>query len=419
MKHNMSPDELVVLMGNLLKPTALIEGGVLAACLLLAWLITRVVHRQVAKPASIWMGDRVIDGVMFPAVALLLALASRSLLTGSVPLAVFRLAVPVLTSLMVIRLSARVLRVAFPNSQLVRIVERTISWGAWLAVVLWVTGVLPLLMDELDDINLMVGGARVSVSSMVNGALTAVIVLVAAFWLSAAIEARLLKGVTSDELSMRKIVANTSRAILVFAGLLLALKSAGIDLTALSVLGGAFGVGLGFGMQKLAANYVSGYMVLAERALRIGDMVKVDNFEGRITDIKTRYTVIRSTSGRESIVPNEMLISQRVENASLADPNLLLTTVVQVAYGTDIEALRPRVVEALVQVERVLTTPEPSVFLSAFASDGLELTVAFWIKDPERSQLAVRSDVNLAILRKFNELGIEIPFPQRVVRVAS
>ncbi len=419
MKHTMSPDELVVLLGNLLKPTALIEGAVLLSCLALAWLFTRAVRRQIEGTASIWMGERIVDGVMFPSVALLLAVVSRRLLAGWVPLAVFRLAVPILVSLLVIRLSARVLRAAFPKSQVVQVVERTISWGAWLAVVLWVTGLLPMLMDELDDINLVVGGARVSVSSMVNGAVTAVVVLVAAFWLSAAIEARLLKGATSDELSMRKIVANTSRAVLVFFGLFLALKSAGIDLTALSVLGGAFGVGLGLGMQKLAANYVSGYMVLAELALRIGDMVKVDNFEGRITDIKTRYTVIRSTSGRESIVPNEMLISQRVENASLADPNLLLTTVVQVAYGTDVEALGPRVIEAILQVERVLSTPEPSVFLTAFASDGLELTVAFWIRDPERSQTAVRSDVNLAILRKFNELGIEIPYPQRVVRVAG
>jgi small-conductance mechanosensitive channel len=181
-------------------------------------------------------------------------------------------------------------------------------------------------------------------------------------------------------------------------------------------MGGALGVGIGFGLQKLAANYISGFVILAERSLRIGDMVKVDNFEGRITDIHTRYTVIRAMTGREAIVPNEMLITQRVENASLADPSLYLNTLVQVAYGTDVEALRPPLVQAVAGVPRVLADPAPAVQLSNFAADGLELTVGFWIRDPENGQGNVRSDVNLAILATLNRLGIEIPFPQRVMR---
>ena len=146
-------------------------------------------------------------------------------------------------------------------------------------------------------------------------------VLVIALWISAAIEKRLLRG-SGDDLSIRKMAANLVRALLLFVGLLLAMSAVGIDLTALSVLGGAVGVGIGFGLQKLAANYVSGFVILAERSMRIGDNVRVDNFEGRITDITTRYTVIRSATGRESIVPNEMLITQRVENLSLADPKV-------------------------------------------------------------------------------------------------
>ena len=122
-------------------------------------------------------------------------------------------------------------------------------------------------------------------------------------------------------------------------------------------------------------------------------------------------------SGRESIVPNEMLITQRIENASLADPNLLLSTVVQVAYGTDIEALRPQLIEAVAAVPGILTTPSPAVHLTAFASDGLELTIAFWILSSDGSHTGVRSSVNLAILRKLTELGIDIPFPQRVVHL--
>jgi len=198
-----------------------------------------------------------------------------------------------------------------------------------------------------------------------------------------------------------------------------ALSAAGIDLTALGVLGGALGVGIGLGLQKLAANYVSGFVILAERSVRIGDMVRVDNFEGRVTDITTRYTLIRALNGREAIVPNEMMVTQRVENNTLADAKMALTTVVQVAYGTDLAAMMPRLAAAVAAVPRVLADPGPGVQLSAFAADGLELTVVFWIADADKGTGNVRSDVNLALLRLLDEAGVEIPYPQRVLRRAS
>ena len=188
-------------------------------------------------------------------------------------------------------------------------VERSISWIAWIAVVLWVTGVGPLMLDAMDDVRWKIGAADVSLRNIVEGVLTAGVVLVLALWVSAAIERKLLRSGSRADLSIRKMAANIVRALLLFVGLLFALSAVGIDLTALSVLGGAIGVGVGFGLQKIAANYVSGFVILAERSLRIGDMVKVDNFEGRITDIRTRYTVIRSLGGREAIVPNETLIT--------------------------------------------------------------------------------------------------------------
>jgi small-conductance mechanosensitive channel len=281
-------------------------------------------------------------------------------------------------------------------------------------VVLWITGVLPLMLEAADEIRWKVGSTQLTLRNAIEGTLTAGLVLVVALWISAAIEKQLLRG-TGDDLSLRKIAANLVRALLLFVGLLVALSAVGIDLTALSVLGGAIGVGLGFGLQKIAANYVSGFVILAERSLRIGDMVKVDDFDGRITDIRTRYTVIRALSGREAIVPNEMLITQRVENLSLADPKVLLSTGVQVAYGTDVRALQPKVVQAVAAVSRVLSDPGPACQLAEFAADGMNLNVFFWIRDPENGQGNVRSEVNLAVLDLFDREGIEIPFPQRVM----
>jgi small-conductance mechanosensitive channel len=196
---------------------------------------------------------------------------------------------------------------------------------------------------------------------------------------------------------------------------MLALSSVGIDLTALSVLGGAVGVGIGFGLQKLAANYVSGFVILAERSMRIGDTVRVDNFEGVITQINARYTVVRSQTGRESIVPNEMLITNRIENLSLVDSKVFQSTVVSVAYDADVELVGRLLLAAAKEQARVLTDPEPSIYLSAFGADGLEFTVGYWVKDPENGQLNLRSAINMAILAALREHHIEIPYPQRVV----
>jgi small-conductance mechanosensitive channel len=411
----LSADELTLLWTQLQQRSALAEAGVLLACLGLSWLLVRLWRGRQADPRSIWFGHHVIDGVLFPVLALVFALGMRRLLITELPLAVFRVAIPVLVSLAVIRLTVKVLGAAFPTSQTVRVVERTVSWLAWLGTVLWVTGVMPLILDELEDITWKVGAAQISLRNLIEGTLSAVLVLILSLSLSSAIESRLLKGAT-DNISLRKIAANAIRALLFGVGLIMAMSVAGIDLTALSVLGGAVGVGLGFGLQKLAANYVSGFVILAERSLRIGDLVKVDNFEGRITDINTRYTVLRSSAGRESIVPNELLITQRVENASLADSKLMLTTVVQVAYGTDLNLVMPQLQADIKALERVLSEPAPAVHLSNFAADGLELTIAFWIADPENGQLGARSAVNLTILSTLSRLGVDIPFPQRVVR---
>jgi small-conductance mechanosensitive channel len=405
-------------LAALTRPGVLIELAVLAACLGSAWLLVRLLRAGLdpqQRPNSVWFGERIVDGVLFPVAALLLALGARALMVSSaLAIALLHLAVPILASLVVIRTAVRVLRVAFPNSHAVRVLERTLSWLVWGALVLWLMGLLPVALNELDAIHWKLGGADVSLRSLIEAALSAVAVLVVMLWVSAAIESRLLAGATHN-LSVRKIAANATRALLLLVGILLALSAAGIPLGALSVFGGALGVGLGFGLQKLAANYVSGFVILAERSLRIGDMVKVDGFEGRVTDINTRYTVIRALTGRESIVPNEMLITQRVENSSLADPKVQISTTLQVAYGTDLEALLPRLAEAVGEVPRVLADPAPLAQLAGFGADGLDLSVGFWIGDPENGQGNVRSAVNLALLRSLNAQGVSIPYPQRVV----
>ncbi len=399
---------------------SLLALGAFAGCLVLAWLMTWGVRRVFSgQELAILLGRKLVDGVLFPVLLLGLTFVARTLLTQQQPAPLFAILLPVCISLAVIRLGVKVLQVAFAQAPFVRVLERTISWLAWGTVVLWVTGVLPLVLHELDQISWKVGGSVLSVRTLIEGALTAGAVLIVALWVSAAIEARLLKSATGSDLSLRKVISNTVRALLLFVGLLLALSSVGIDLTALSVLGGAVGVGIGFGLQKLASNYVSGFVILAERSMRIGDMVLVDGFEGRIVDIKARYTVIRALNGRESIVPNEFLIINRVENFTLMDPKLSQTTVVSVAYDSDVELVRRLLIEACESQERVLQDPAPNAFLSQFGADGLEFTVSYWIADPENGQLALRSTINMLILAALREHKIQIPYPQRVMHMVS
>lgn len=400
------------------QPGVVSELVALAVCVGLAWGITAALRRSMGREVdtrSVWFGHRLVDGVLFPALLLGLSYIARALLMKTVPLAVFKVAIPVLVSLVVIRVGVKVLRVAFEETAWVRAVERTISWVAWLGMVLWVSGLLPVVLAEMDQITWKVGASTISVRNLIEGVITAGGVLILSLWVSSAIEAKLLRSAVGGELSLRKAVSNATRALLMFVGLMVALTAVGIDLTALSVLGGAVGVGIGLGFQRLAANYVSGFVILAERSMRIGDIVRVDSFEGRITDINARYTLIRSLAGRESIVPNETLITSRVENLSLADPKVWQSTVVSVSYDSDVDLVTRLLMEAASAPARVLKDPEPAVAMTAFGADGLEFTVGYWLADPENGQNNLKSEINRAILHAFRAHGIEIPFPQRVL----
>lgn len=403
------------------RPEVLFQLAVLLSCGLLAWGLVALLRRVFSpdESYSIWFGRGLIDGVLFPSALLVLALSAHALWAADQPMQVFRLAIPVLVALVVIRVGVKVLQVAFRYAVWLRPIERTISWGAWLSMVLWVSGLLPVLLNELDQIHWKIGGSKLSVRTLIEGTLTAGAVLLVTLWISSAIESRLLRAASGSELSLRKAASNATRALLMFVGLMVALTSVGIDLSALSVLGGAIGVGIGFGLQKLAANYVSGFVILTERSMRIGDMVRVDNFEGRITDIKARFTVIRSNGGRESIVPNEILITSRVENLSLADPRVWQSTLVNVSYDSDVDQVAALLVEAAAAQARVLADPAPQASLSAFGADGLEFTLGYWIADPELGTLGLKSDINRAILSAFRAHGIDIPFPQRVLHMTG
>ena len=392
-----------------------LELALLALCLALAFVSSYWIGRG-HQAHSVWFGRHTVDGVLFPVLALAFAYGARAVLARYQPVFVLDIAVPVLLALALIRLCARVLTLAFPRSGTIRIVERVLSWFVWLAAVLWILDLLPLVVAELERIELTFGRTRVSLRTIIEGALSSLLVLVAALWAASALEERVLNDAVKD-LSVRKLASNVLRAFLLFIGLLFALSAVGVDLTALSVMGGAVGVGLGFGLQKLASNYVSGFVMLLERSLRIGDNVRVDGFEGRITDITTRYTRVRASNGRESIVPNELFIIQRVENLSIQDQRCGISSTIVVAADSDI-ALVQSILAAAAQPEpRVLAEPPPVAYLSAFAPDGLEFSLNYWIQNPDTGLSALRSAIHIRMLEGLRAAGVRLAQPERLLHV--
>ena len=400
-----------------LSPALMTEVAFLCAALALAWLPAWSLGRH-SKNESVLFGRQVIDGLLFPLLALLFAYIAQSWLQRQQPVLLFKIAIPVLLSLALIRLCARVLMAVFPRSGAAALTERLISWLAWAMAVLWITDLLPLVLQEMEQIHLNFGKLRLDLRTILEGVLSSGLVLMLSLWLSAVIEQRVLSQTVSD-LSMRKVAANVLRAVLLLIGLLLALSAVGVDLTALSVLGGALGVGLGLGLQKLAANYVSGFVVLIERSVRIGDHIRVDGMEGQVTDIKTRYTLLRDTNGRESIIPNDMLITQRVDNFSLSDAAVALQTVVLVAVENDAAQVQSVLQDALGKVTDVLPEPPAQVFFSRFSADGLEMTLNFWVANQLHTRMAVLSRVNTAVWSALSAAGIQLPPPKAIANLSA
>ncbi len=374
-------------------------------------------RREAALTPGQALARALLIGITFPLVTCVLLwlfrLTPYGMNAGMMP----KLAVPIFASLTVIRAVAKVLRGLFPTSPSVRMLINAVSVVIWLGVVLHVGGLLPVVEHELESIVIPLGKTQATALTLLQGLALVACTLLGALWLSSALETRLMA--TSITMSLRLVMSRFLRAMLFVLALLIALAAVGIDLTVLSVFGGALGVGLGLGLQKIAANYVSGFAILLEGSFRVGDSVKIDNFEGQITNIYTRYTVVRAANGRESVVPNEMFIVNRVENLSLENKRVAFSTKLQVDYGSDVELARTLMVEAAIAQTRVLSDPEPGAMLTDFAPDGLELTLGYWIADPENGINNVRSDINLAIWRAFQANGINVPFPQRVVHVIN
>ena len=245
---------------------------------------------------------------------------------------------------------------------------------------------------------------------MLSAAFWIFVTLVAALGIGSIVEARLMRAESIDG-SIRIVLARFGNAVLVVVAILIAMRLVDIDITVLSVFGGALGVGLGLGLQRIASNYVSGFIILLDRSLRIGDVITVDKYNGSVTQIRTRCTVVRAPNGVEALVPNELLLNQAVQNFSYGDKTGNAVTRIRVAFDTDIDHAMTLMLDAATAQPRVLASPAATVILKDFGDDGIELEATYWVPDPEAGVDGLRSDVNRAVWRAFKEAGIRVPVP--------
>jgi small-conductance mechanosensitive channel len=243
-----------------------------------------------------------------------------------------------------------------------------------------------------------------------------VVFLLLANWLSLVIEKQ-LKSRQTMTIRMRIAVSKTIRVILLTLAFVVALDTMGIDLTALTVMGGALGVGIGFGLQRIASNFISGFILLYDRSIRPGDVITIGDKFGWIQELKARYIVIRDRDGVDTLVPNENLITSQVVNWSYNDKNVRQKLPVTISYADDPEKVIHDIIEVANSFDRVLKDPGAVCRLMEFGDHGIKLELRYWIQDPEEGVNNIKSDISLGIWKMFQETGVTIPFPQQDVYV--
>ena len=358
-----------------------------------------------------------VNRLIFPLTTLALLLIGNALVQRWQLPAFFPIFIPLVIAFALIRLCVYAIHNLFGARGWLSLPDRAVSYTIWAALVLYYVGVLPEIAAALEETELTIGKGRISLLDLGRDALVIIVALMVSLWVSGLIEQWLLR-VPSVDSNARVVAAKLFRAALLVVGVLIALPLVGIDLTVLSVFGGALGVGIGLGLQKLASNYIAGFTILLDRSIRVGDMITVDNRFGVVSKVTSRYVVVKSLDGVEAIVPNETLVITTVLNHSYTNKEIKVGVPVQISYDSDLDLAMQLMEEAALAEPRVLRKPiAPAVFVVRFADSGIDLELAVWINDPENGQLNLKSALNIGIWRSFQANGIQIPYPQREIRL--
>jgi small-conductance mechanosensitive channel len=372
---------------------------------------------------------RVIEGsvlVVAPFVAMVALLVVRGALHLSGPNAeLIDIALQFAAALLLIRIGVYLLTLAVGRDSWLRKREYSLTFVIWMFVSFSMLGWFGFVEDSLDSLDLIPGKARFTLWALLKGLVVVTVFVIISSLVSRTLERRVMK-IDALAMSTRIGITKFTYFFLITLGVLIGVNAAGVDLTALTVLTGAVGIGLGFGLQSIASNFVSGFVLLMDKSIKPGDVISftgttgtsTENF-GWVQELRGRYVVVRDRDGVETLVPNQSLITTPVINWSYSDRKVRLKLPIRVSYHDDPEQALQVLLNAAQCSPRVLREPEPVSRLMHFSDHGIDLELRFWIADPENGVNNVRSDVNRAIWKHFREAGITIPTAQREVRMVT
>ncbi|MDR5736481.1 MULTISPECIES: mechanosensitive ion channel domain-containing protein [unclassified Caballeronia] len=415
------------------EPEVLWQVGALLGLLAVAWWCARVLRRKLdarrqSRFEAVRFGAESLNKALFPLLGMVFVAIAQLALAPFIHTSLLRLALVPLCGITVIYMMFYAVRRVFRTSgsggteheahALLFVFEKLVTVIVWLAMLLTVMGIQDDVVRWMASVRFNFANAHMTLLSLASGVLWVCVTLIVAMWAGALIDDRLMRARSLDA-NLKVVLARVARALMILAAILVSLSIVGIDITVLGVFGGALGVGLGFGLQKIASNYVSGFIILLDRSLRLGDMISVGGSQGTVTQIRTRYTVVRGLDGIETLIPNEKLITDVVQNHSSYLTRGNAKVAVQVSYECDVERAMQLLVEATQGVERVLQDPAPAALLASFGADGINLELSFWIEDAAKGTGGVKSQVNRCVWRLFSENGIAIPYAQREIRIVQ
>jgi small-conductance mechanosensitive channel len=393
---------------------------IVVASLLAAWSVNGLLRTYVIHHAGErWKaGIEGINRILFPLTSLVLIYFGELVLSHWQATPILHVVGILLGAMAVIRLFVYALRYIFAPGTWVRAMENVIATLVWLVLALYLSGLLPGILATLDGIRFGVGENPMTLLLILQSILTVLITLIVVLWISRVLENKLMRA-QHIQMNVRVVLTKLIRVVLSVLAVLIALSAVGFDITLLSVFGGALGVGLGFGLQKIASNYVSGFIILLDKSVHLGDVVTVDSHYGVVSDMRTRYMVLRKLDGTEVVIPNETLITDIVINHTSSDNRARVQLPIQISYDSPLEAAMQLMCEVALTNPRVLRDPSPNVQILSFGESGIDLTLNIWIADPEKGSGGLKSDLYLEIWRGFQQRSISIPFPQREIRILS
>ena len=404
------------LQTNVLEPIRLLELAIVVVAIYASRfgcgkLLKAVLRAFGDKPIIQKFSARFLHSVLSTAVAILLMWTAILLLEPVIGKPyILSIATSLFTAWLVIRLAVSLIA----NRELARIVAGL----AWTLAALNIVGLLDPIMTVLESAHLPLGDATVSVLDIFQGIVTFALLLWAALAISALLEKQIVHFSTLPP-SARVLMTKSGKILLVSIAFLTALNATGIDLTALAVFGGALGVGIGFGLQKVVGNFISGIILLMDRSIKPGDVIETQGTYGTINRLAARYTSVITRDGTEFLIPNEDMITQPVINWSHSHRLVRRRIPVQVSYNSDLRRAMDLMNEAASEERRVLSNPEPRTLLKNFGADGVDLELRMWIEDPQNGVSNIASDVMMRIWDKFHAEGIEFPYPQRVMHLMT